>query len=166
MTPEKPTEKKTSLNMELFKKIKKHILARPSRLRMDTWVRRGNPKDTIYNHMPGYGEPENFKLPDCGTVGCIAGWAVLLANPDLATDKSFGRGEERLSISTASYAASDLHIKAEYKPFELFYVDYWPTQYADSYRKAKTQKERAKLMCEVIDEFTAQYQLAEELDAR
>lgn len=153
---------KTTLNIELFKKIKKHIKARPARLRMDNWLRTGDAKSEYHNSMPGYGEPDRFKLPECGTVGCIAGWAYVLARPDLEKDPNFKLSlRSGGSINIASYGAKDLGITQGIKPFELFYVDYWPQPWVDNYRNAKTQKERAKIVCEIIDEFIRQYQMVE-----
>lgn len=155
---------KTSLNIELFKKIKKHLHAKPARLRMDNWVRRGEPNQELFNTGPGYGEPATFKLPSCGTVGCIAGWAYILAHPEIANDPTFGRFGG--SINVASYASGDLGINLDFRPFELFYVTYWPEPYATDYPNAKTQKERTKIVCEVIDLFIQQYQDNEKEHAR
>jgi hypothetical protein len=57
-----------AVNVELLKKIKEHILEEPRRLHMDNFVCRV-PVDS----------PKN---PPCGTVACIAGWAVILSRPE------------------------------------------------------------------------------------
>jgi hypothetical protein len=54
------------MNVELLEKVKKHILAEPKRINMNNWC---------------YKKPKSRGGPACGTVGCIAGWTVLLSHP-------------------------------------------------------------------------------------
>jgi hypothetical protein len=56
------------INVKLLRKVQKHILAEPKRVNMGTFIYRK--KD----------EPDMCeKWPACGTVACIAGWAVTLS---------------------------------------------------------------------------------------
>jgi hypothetical protein len=52
------------MNVELLLKVKQAILDEPARLNMDNFL-----KSSDYYHD---------QEPACGTVGCIAGWAVII----------------------------------------------------------------------------------------
>jgi hypothetical protein len=56
------------MNVKLLRRIQKHILAEPKRLDMGNFIVRKS---------DGLGSLVRF--PKCGTVGCIAGWAVTLS---------------------------------------------------------------------------------------
>jgi len=60
------------LNLELFKKVKAHILAEPKRLRQKTWV--CTEGDDLF---PIHVKRKRYK-PPCGTAACFGGWTVLL----------------------------------------------------------------------------------------
>lgn len=139
------------LNVDLLMRVKKHIIAKPSRLRMDNWVVKGLPGDVHSNNLAGWNEPKKYKLPSCGTVGCIAGWVVLLANPEEATTGSI------------AVKAHDLLDMVTYRePFELFHVNNWPNELHEAYLKAKTQRERAKIVGQAIDQYIAGYKNSNE----
>lgn len=57
--------KKPVMNKELLEKVAQKILDEPRRLRMGRWLEK---LDDLYKNDREY--------PPCGTVGCIAGWAV------------------------------------------------------------------------------------------
>lgn len=59
--------KKLKLNVKLLEKIKKHLKEEPKRYHQGKWVEEVSVWDA--------------NAPACGTVGCIAGWAVLLSVP-------------------------------------------------------------------------------------
>jgi len=55
------------MNVKLLRKIKRHILAQPKRFDMN---------------FIGTRDMKSFKpnrVPECGTIGCIAGWACALS---------------------------------------------------------------------------------------
>src|ERR1700739_464311 len=54
--------------VKLLRQVKDHILEEPKRLSMGSWM-------VIY--PTGFPTSASW-LPACGTVGCIAGWTVLL----------------------------------------------------------------------------------------
>lgn len=141
------------LNTKLLLKVKKHILAKPSRLHMAQWLVRANENmESIFKNVikkkgrkyitnldTTYGEPTTQLLPDCGTVGCIAGWTALLSS---TPDKIYHYGD-----------ACDL--LGGYQTSSLFYPTHWPEEYYIKYRLAKNQRERAKIVGQVIDLFIA-----------
>lgn len=61
--------KKLKINTRLLRRVQKHILAEPQRYDQDKVLI--VPEDYYYNPI---------RKPACGTVGCIAGWATLLAD--------------------------------------------------------------------------------------
>ena len=55
------------MNVRLLRKIRKHILENPKRLDMGVFLFREKT------------HPHYYKYPECGTVGCLAGWACVLS---------------------------------------------------------------------------------------
>ena len=56
------------MNVELLRRVQKAILKEPKRVDMGQWIR-----TNLFGPKPGAG------FPECGTVGCIFGWAETLA---------------------------------------------------------------------------------------
>ena len=77
------------MNVDLLRKIKKHILAEPARLYMFGWIIRKTTPDEVL----AYGEEDENTRPfaKCGTAACIAGWAAILSKRD--TGGRFGACE-------------------------------------------------------------------------
>lgn len=129
------------MNVKLLRRIKRHILAEPKRLRMSTWLATRNDWTVlkgkfIFSHVSEWGEPGSQPVPKCGTVGCISGWARVLS------------GDEH-GISRALLGLDDEQAE------RLFYVSAWPAKLMSKYVSAKTQLTRAKLCGERIDHFIA-----------
>lgn len=127
------------MNVKLLRRVRRHILAEPARLRMGIWKIRGTPGEvsgnpTYLKVRDGWGEPLAFKFPKCGTVGCIKGWAEMLAE-----------GGEGLDIS------------GDTERMSLFYVSSWPSDLRDAYLNAKSQRERARLVGKRIDRFIEEH---------
>lgn len=86
------------MNVELLQKVKEKLFAEPTAVSMNTWLR--SPADT-----------------PCGTIGCIAGWAYMLAGGD----------PEPKDIETiVEYAVTKLDTKRK-KNECLFYASDWPS---------------------------------------
>ena len=115
------------MNTELLLRIKEHILAEPRRLLMEDVVFRGIPGEFICDGGL------HFRLADCGTAACIAGWACILNNES----PSLGRAKRILDLDNA----------------ELFFVLSWPSKLYTRWRHAKTPQERAVIAAERIDYF-------------
>ncbi len=58
----------SKLNVELLRRVQTAILEEPRKLNMNVWMEK----------VPG----RHPNPPPCGTVGCIAGWAVALGAPE------------------------------------------------------------------------------------
>jgi hypothetical protein len=151
-------ENKHLLNKTLLNKVKKHILEEPYRLAMTTWM--CNLPAGTEMHLGGWGEVRTT-VPKCGTVGCIAGWITMIAYPDKVKRAEI---ENLYGINIAAKRAlgiSELSVYYGGIPFELFYVDRWPEPYKSQYfdvdlkfqNHDEAQKERAKIVAAVIDEF-------------
>lgn len=132
------------MNTELLLRVKKHILQKPTRLRMSSWLCSKGEREIIGGKFifgePGWGEPDKQTVPSCGTVGCIAGWTVMLAG-----DKD--------AIESKKKQATRLLDLEDYSSEKLFYVTSWPSKLQDAYMHSKNQRERAKIVGQVIDLF-------------
>lgn len=148
-TVEVPTELPT-LNVELFNKVKEHILEEPNRFLMGDFclTKEILGKDHFHGEYctDDYDEPK-VKFAACGTAACIAGWAVLLGDGitgkqlnDLNSNQIWERAEKLLGITP---------VEAD----GLFYEANWPLPYRDRYDDATSQKELAEVGAERIDHF-------------
>jgi hypothetical protein len=67
------------MNVELLQRVKAHILEDPNRYDQWIWI--------VDGLVPGEKlVPAGRIVPECGTVACIAGWAIILGNPHSNTD--------------------------------------------------------------------------------
>lgn len=146
---------KKAMNVKLLRKVKKHVMAKPSRLRMGNWISSTNPRfdrlvrvaagyfdfsDWIEGENNDYGEPSRQKIPDCGTVACIAGWTCALGTRGRLMDGVRYTAQNLLGITSPQADA-------------LFYVQNWPTELKQRYIKAKTVRQRAKVAGDMIEHF-------------
>jgi hypothetical protein len=159
--------KKGDLNMntELLLKVRKHILAKPSRLRMSTWIvdleRLEKDRDTqhlasltkvnkrkafTFKNNEFWNEPANQAVPDCGTVGCIAGWTCILAGFQTMESLNYC-GPAKKARELLDISISEANV--------LFYITEWPSPFKDRYLSpaTKTAKQRAKIVADRIDHF-------------
>jgi len=143
----------TKLNVDLLLKVKQHILLEPARLRMDTWVFQSMPGEERYTSLPAYGEPEEYTMPKCGTIGCIAGWACMLGAPN----------EPHIATLACGHNASELlKIDPDIQPWDLYFPDQWPQTFFRAYQEAIDAEGRAEIVADVIDQFISDYQTAEQ----
>lgn len=128
--------KKQKLNVRLLRKIQKHILEEPRRLEMGAWGYRIGSFSARH-----YGPP-------CGTVGCIAGWALWLNGIDPTGADVSAKSAELLGLPPSGRlgeVTQEQHV--------LFYTDHWPTKYRHQFNKAKTPVGRARATARRIDYF-------------
>ncbi len=125
------------MNIDLLMSIKEKILEEPKRLNMSVWYCK---RDTVLSLWDVYGKAE----PPCGTVACIAGWALLLKGEDV----------NRGNVAVRAMDALDIRGYAD----QLF-MPYsgWPETWR---RKLTTYKagspEYAQVVAEYIDYFIEQ----------
>lgn len=140
---------KAKLNRKLIEKVIKHIEEEPQRLDMDVWVEKVNDKSR--HDRIEYGDAEDLQ-PACGTVGCIAGWAMLLDQPAKRRKELFAMTPKRFiralfggDFSEVSRRGAKLLGIEEGDQDAVFMTDYWPEPFGDKFRAANTQKKRAKI---------------------
>lgn len=124
------------LNVKLLRKVKRHILRKPTRLRMSLLQEKGTPGTSIRGLMSRWGEPEFMKIPTCGTVGCIAGWTCMLS------------GNGRVDLQPAMELLG-------LRECSLCFVHQWPSDLREMYYTAKSQTRRAALVGLAIDRVIA-----------
>lgn len=107
------------LNRELIEKVIAHIEEDYRRLEMYTWL-------TFHNKSDGV-DVDDYDLPPCGIVGCIAGTAVYLHDKITAEtriDVSIEhRARQLLGLTLANYGS-------------VFFVTDWPEQFRIMYMGA------------------------------
>jgi hypothetical protein len=153
------------MNKELLLQVKKHILARPSRVRMSNYVitdkqamgvevikKKGRKyfnfayDATFANFRNSWGESYTQTVPSCGIVGCIAGWTVLIHD---------GVENYNTQINIPIRALELLQLPMETGNSRLFHVSKWPMAQQNAYCAAKSQRKRAQIIGQVIDLFVA-----------
>jgi hypothetical protein len=127
------------MNVKLLRKVAKYILAEPKRLDMN---------------VTGIATlPDDEDAPKCGTVGCIAGWASVLALPAMPASPKF-----RASVMTWESGRIKLKLNCE-EASRLFTEpdseahDGWPVRFRTAYAKAKTHRGRARVTARRIEHF-------------
>lgn len=134
------------MNIKLLRKIQRAIRKEPRQFDMDSWFE------------------FDKRTPNCGTTACIAGWAIALSSKKNPLDaaksirKRFGRGMRVLSSKQAyGITAKVLKVlKIDMRQGDsLFYASYWPLNFPERFRNARTPEEKAEIACERIDAFIA-----------
>jgi hypothetical protein len=86
------------------------------------------------------------ETPKCGTVGCIAGWCILLSD-----------GMNTVVTLTPKVRATEL-LGLENAPCDLFFTDSWPdADLSEDFENSTDPKERAEIVAQVIDDFIAKH---------
>jgi hypothetical protein len=128
------------MNVKLLRKIQKHILAEPARYEQNAIITIGAPGAMCV--------AANRLYPQCGTIACIGGWAILLtAKRRLKTS--------RYSLNYLTLGKL-LGVKKSQIAKLVSYTDYateWPDHFADKYNQAETPKARARIAAQRIDHF-------------
>lgn len=129
---------------KILRAVKRLILAEPKRLHMADWGQRRS--------GPG--------APACGTVGCIAGWTVLVSSGlaskwalKLLDNSAFNGLMAAAGIKAASILGYPTFDYTGGRLYKLFYPSSWPEPFRIDYHAAKTQTSRAKIVGKRIDHF-------------
>lgn len=101
------------MNIERLRIIQRHILEEPQRVNMEGWVIKQSENPVPYARLARRGQD-----PACGTVACIAGWAVEL----------FNEGYSFIWYSTRARTLLDLTCK---EVNALFYTEGWPYEFKE-----------------------------------
>lgn len=147
------------LNIELFTKIKQAITEEPSRLYMKDWLGISS-KETFPNGTP---IRPAYNNPLCGTSGCIAGWACILSEQGETNIEKAYKAINNHKLPIAKLGAKLLGIEHGSEKF-IFFINHWRTDLRIKYEYQHYGEDaqtiltsRAKLACEVIDDFIATY---------
>lgn len=122
------------LNVRLLRRIKKHILDRPTRFFMESYVDQGTPG----GRTCGFTDQAK-RYPECGTTACIAGWANILTGAKADWEiRDAGRASDKLGLQPGQGC--------------LLFCDLnWPKAFADDYEKASTPLQRVKIAAARIE---------------
>lgn len=140
------------LNVKLLRRVKQHILEEPKRLIMSGLLVR---KDKFRNKFMTDGGVDQFQeFAPCGTAACIAGWTVLL-HDGMKTKKE---GAQMWHRAAKLLGLDDKCRDGESsQTSKLFVTHEWGSKIAARYHRAKTQKGRAKIAAERIEQFIKEY---------
>ena len=116
----------------LLRQVKRKILSKPKSFDMDIWARRDS-------------------RAECGTVGCIAGWVLMLSRPGLQESVQDG-SYSPFRFSWKEKATRELRIE-DGQAFSLFFEESWPTRYSSKFSKARSNKQRARVAANRIEHF-------------
>ena len=125
------------MNIELLRKIRSSILENPQNFDMSTWF---DSEDGCDENLIGRGE-SCAVLDQCGTTGCIAGWALHLTK-SINTGNTFWEQAQKILELSKNQAEN------------LFYVNNWPDKYRDAYND-EAGGDEAKITARRITAFIA-----------
>lgn len=134
-----------TLNVDLLRRVQKHITAKPRRLVMRYLVVHKNPSVHNPSGVEGshfHGDVDNQVFADCGTAACIAGWTLILSGRE-----PFKADNEAQNDATTAAKLLGL----TYGEDNLFFLCDWPRKFAAPYEKAATATKRAKIAAARIE---------------
>ena len=131
------------MNTALLRKIKQLVLAEPKRVDMEAWA---------------YHCERRNGGPPCGTVGCIAGWAVILDQEGKTMAERYNKAVEHDFFATGKRLLKLTTGQAKrlfYAEFNFENNDYsfWPEDLVDAYDSARSPKAKARVVAQRIDRF-------------
>lgn len=119
------------MNRERIQQLIKLTKTHPHVFTMGRWLEMLGPEEPICETVEEVEDCKDSALAclslspkECGTVGCIAGWSLVLFDPAEAED-----GNE--SILKAAKLRLDL---TDNQAYQLFYQDDWPTHFISKMR--------------------------------
>lgn len=139
--------------LQLLQTVRALVLAEPKRLDMEHWVRQDD-KQGLVSASACYDA-----VPECGTVGCIAGWCTIVAGYDptyagFDAAKLLGGTKAEINAFDKWECLPGTKVKDRFS--NLFYPKNWPADLRE--RLAHTQQgtpEYATIVAERIDRFIA-----------
>jgi hypothetical protein len=108
---------------------------------MSWWIGTGDPGKPLLNSNFGEYHIKELIVPKCGTVACIAGWMVLLADGK----KSY--------LTAPEIQARAEEILGKDADRRLFGTHAWPDNFKDRYDNAKTRRGKALAAAARIEHF-------------
>lgn len=128
------------MNTRLLRKVAEHIAEEPNRLFMTAGI-------------VSTDELREFDVtmkPPCGTVGCIAGWSLVVKRKN--KQRAINHFSEAGWLGTHAAAKRDLRL-SESEAMRLFYLSGWPTNLGNAFQTAQTPQQRASVTIARIERF-------------
>lgn len=124
------------MNIKPLRQLKRMFVSQPARLNMAVFARVSRAKNA----------------PECGTVGCIAGWLVLLnkRSPREGYKDTVRRLVHGGDLEYPGEAARILGC-THWQARQLFYAGNWPYALYEAYASAKTSTERVRVAIKRIN---------------
>jgi hypothetical protein len=132
----------------ILREVIKLVEEEPRKLDMNRWA----------VQIPEY--KRNDTAPVCGTIGCIAGWTVMLHITEQQKMEALKESETRsfqvalediVNAYSIEEAARDILNIDSYASDQLFYVENWPEAYANMYKEATTPEQKADTVKQYIE---------------
>lgn len=132
---------KPKLNVRLIRKVIKHITEEPKRYFQHDFIRTGEPGGSVAEDYFN----DTHKYAQCGTAGCIAGWAYLLSaarpNKNAAVCTIVNKATKKMGITSDQ---SDML-------FTGIPSEDWPAPFGKSFLKAKTLQGKANVAARLLE---------------
>lgn len=123
-----------------------YIVAEPEAYDQNTWAQSGAPGD--YHEFKYTNLPSTLdKYPSCGTVGCLAGWITMIADPKLRNTAS------RIGSQARTIAMQKLGLNKDQANRLFGASSTWPEPFNFEYREATTHKEKACVLYRRVEHF-------------
>lgn len=151
------------MNIKLLEKVKAHILEEPRRVNMAYWLALKDTTGVTNAALPTVAwatvmHAAKNRAPACGTVGCIAGWTIIVARKKRAV-KALTKAGTRYPIAQLAADVLGLTQLSRYEEeslwsqtqpsqrMRLFLPDRWPEPFR---AKLKTHRPGTKAYAKVI----------------
>jgi hypothetical protein len=126
---------KSKLNVKLLRRIQQHILEEPRRLDMGNW------KST---------RTDGPCAPPCGTVACIAGWALVLSGKSIPEFENIAHDAAEL-IGVQHTQSGDVNVDEDCQAGKLFLRFEWPEPFVSQFADATDISQRAQITANRIE---------------
>lgn len=126
----------------MLRKVIAHILDEPLRYDQDEVLVHREPGESFFYTTIG-----EQKVPQCGTIGCLAGWVTALS---LSKKKAAGLTSFSDPIS---FAAQKLGFSDEQRSGLFGSTADWPLKFSQAYHRAKTPLQIAKVAAKRVEWF-------------
>lgn len=124
------------MNVKLLRKVKRHILAEPRRLEMNSWC-------------------ELSETAPCGTSACLAGWSGILSGLVRKNEGGYFDCENWSAIGAKALGLTrdEANRLFRFREQVSAKVKHWPIELSDEYNEAYTPRMRAEITAKRIDLF-------------
>lgn len=122
-----------SLNVKLLRKVRDKILAEPDQFEMSQW----------------FTQSTGWKIPNCGTAACIAGWTIAVSNRKKPSEFLTARNIQDTALELLGIEDQD--------GWDLFSVSSWPKKYMDRFFVTPSRRGRARITAQRINAYIKEH---------